>query len=215
MKRTEVINFLIKKFNYKTYLEIGVNDTNLNYNHIEIDYKVGVDPQTSVIGIQYNITSDEFFNINKENFDIIFIDGLHEYHQVYKDLQNSIKFLNYGGTIVLHDCNPINEEIQMVPETTDGKWTNEEWNNFVKMWSKFKCEGWSGDCWKAIVKFRSETKEYETYVVDTDFGVGIVKKSNDILTPITIDCELSYSNLEKNRKKWLNLITTEDFIKKY
>ena len=39
-------------------------------------------------------TSDEFFESNKKNFDIIFIDGLHEYDQVKRDIKNSIKFLN-------------------------------------------------------------------------------------------------------------------------
>jgi len=213
MKRTEIINFLIEKFNYNTYLEIGVSDINLNFNHIKANHKVGVDPQKSVLGIQYNITSDDFFTINKEKFDIIFIDGMHEYHHVYRDLQNSIKILNDGGTIVLHDCNPINEAIQMVPETNDGNWTDEQWLDFLELRSKMTCDGWSGDCWKAIVKFRSETKKYNTFVIDTDFGVGVVKKSDCELIPITIDNELTYKNLEINRKYWLNLITPEDFIK--
>ena len=97
MNRTDIINFLIKKFDYKTYLEIGVSNTNLNFNHIEIPYKVGVDPDKSVYGIQHNLTSDEFFTLNNQKFDIIFIDGMHEFHQVYRDTQNSLNILNDGG----------------------------------------------------------------------------------------------------------------------
>lgn len=216
MNRTQIINFMINRFNYKKYLEIGVSDTNLNFNHILVQYKIGVDPQKSVTGIQYNITSDEYFQINQEKFDIIFIDGMHEYHQVYRDLQNSLKILNEGGTIILHDCNPINEVIQMVPETSDGKWTDQEWEEFVRMRNQLTDDGnWSGDCWKAIVKFRSETTEYETHVIDTDFGVGIVRKNQHSVSPITIDSELTYNNLEKNRNVWLNLITPEQFINLY
>ena len=53
--------------------------------------RVGVDP---VEGGTHKMTSDHFFSINKDNFDIIFIDGLHEYSQVMKDIKNSLKFLN-------------------------------------------------------------------------------------------------------------------------
>ena len=52
------------------------------------------------------MTSDDFFRDNKEKFDLIFIDGLHETNQVDRDIENSLKFINKGGTILLHDCLP-------------------------------------------------------------------------------------------------------------
>ena len=49
------------------------------------------------------------------------------------------------------------------------------------------------------------------YVVDTDWGCGIVKHGKQSL----IDgAELSYANLEKNRQSWLNLISVDDFFAK-
>jgi hypothetical protein len=213
MNRTEIINHIISKYNFDTYLEIGVSDVNLNFNHIKIKNKIGVDPNPDVWGIDYNVTSDDFFKINKQKFDIIFIDGMHEFHFVYRDIINSLDILNENGVIVLHDCNPENEVIQMVPETKDGIWTNQEWVDFAENWRKLSVDGnWSGDCWKAIVKFRSLHNNFKTFVIDTDFGVGIITKSTKSVEPLILNEELTYKNLEKNRKEWLNLFSIDDFI---
>jgi hypothetical protein len=40
------------------------------------------------------MTSDEFFEINKSTYDIIFIDGLHIDEQVERDIINGLKILN-------------------------------------------------------------------------------------------------------------------------
>ena len=61
------------------------------------------------------MTSDEFFEQNKEKFDIVFIDGLHHSEQVYKDILNSLNILNEDGTIICHDMNPTEEFRQIVP----------------------------------------------------------------------------------------------------
>jgi predicted O-methyltransferase YrrM len=53
-----------------------------------------------------HITSDAFFERSMVKFDVIFIDGLHEEHQVDRDIVNSLQHLNPGGIIVLHDCLP-------------------------------------------------------------------------------------------------------------
>ena len=44
-----------------------------------------------------------FFNNNKIFFDIIYIDGLHKYYQVKKDLNNALKFIKKDGTIICDD----------------------------------------------------------------------------------------------------------------
>ena len=44
MNRTEIINRLIEKSNYKNYLEIGLDNPDNNYNHIVCENKECVDP---------------------------------------------------------------------------------------------------------------------------------------------------------------------------
>ena len=85
MVRCSVINRLIQENDYKKYLEIGVFDSH-NFNNVEIQYKVGVDPGTEGFNnVTFPMTSDEFFDLTDDKFDIIFCDGLHYSEQTYKD----------------------------------------------------------------------------------------------------------------------------------
>jgi predicted transposase YbfD/YdcC len=189
MKRTDIINHLIKKNNYKRYLEIGVRNPDENLNKITVEHKDGVDPAGNC---NYPIPSDDFFNqldIDVK-YDIIFIDGLHLDYQVEQDITNSLKHLNQGGTIVMHDCSPIKEEHQ-VEEYIVGK-------------------TWNGTTWKAYVKFRMTDENLSMCVVDTDHGVGIINKGKQTLYPKSD--VLDFKLLDENRKEILNLITPEKFL---
>jgi hypothetical protein len=141
------------------------------------------------------MTSDEFFDqiaptLNYK-YDIIFIDGLHLTEQVDKDIENSLKYLNENGTIVLHDCNP-SYELQIVPRIY---------------------EYWSGDVWKSIVKLKHNRKDLDIFVVDTDTGLGLIsKKESKISGTIELEKKLEWKYFDKNRKELLNLISVTDFI---
>lgn len=189
MTRTEIINHLIRKSKGTSYLEIGVREPQGNYNQIVCENKIAVDPVPLGEGI-LPLTSDEFFKQNLITYDVIFIDGLHEEEQVMKDIVNSLRVLNKGGYVICHDMNPTTELMQKVPIETNGAWT--------------------GDCWKAWIKLRSSRKDLSMSVVDTDFGVGIINKGNQKCLSLE-NLSLDYSNLDINRKEWLNLITVEEF----
>ena len=49
------------------------------------------------------MTSDIFFENNSEMFDLIYVDGNHHSFQVKKDLENSYKFLNPSGILIIDD----------------------------------------------------------------------------------------------------------------
>ena len=193
MKRSDIINKIILKKNYTSYLEIGLDD-GVNFSKINIGKKVSVDPalnEYSHAKPTYKMTSDEFFKQNDQRFDIIFIDGLHHSEQVYKDIVNSLNSLNNNGAVICHDMNPLEKGQQLIPR---------------------KQRVWTGDCWKSWVKLRTELNGFEMYVVDTDWGVGIIQK-NDNHSKVEISDDLVFENLDKNRKKWLNLITINEFNK--
>jgi hypothetical protein len=188
MKRWDIINKLIKKHGYTSYLEIGAGD-NDTFNRVQIESKTGVDPN----GISNEIikkTSDEFFLNNSQNYDIIFIDGLHVYEQVKKDLLNSLNALNDNGTIVMHDCNPTTYEMQRTDTTISGEWT--------------------GDVWRVIVEMKRTKPNLDIFVVDTDYGCGVIRLGNQQL----IECSenIDYFEFEKNKNYFLNLVSTEKFI---
>ena len=47
--------------------------------------------------------SDDFFLKNTENFDIIYIDGIHDALQVDRDINNAWNFLNLNGIMICDD----------------------------------------------------------------------------------------------------------------
>lgn len=194
--RWDIINYLIEKFNYQSYLEIGV-DQGQCFRQINLDNKKSVDPaevRYNNANPTYKMTSDEFFKINSDIYDIIFIDGLHHSEQVDKDLQNSLRFLSENGTIILHDVNPLTELAQRVPRES-GRW--------------------NGDVWKSIVRHRLNNKEFGCISIDllpNDEGISVIKKSISNAISIEVPDVLSYDWLEKNRTEALGLVNINDFL---
>ena len=188
MEKLTIINYLIERFNYESYLEIGVQHK-ATFDRVKCKKKIGIDPNP-VFRADYVMTSNEFFEQNKEHFDIVFIDGFHEFKQARLDIFHSVQVLNLNGTIVVHDCNPTSEQMQRVPR---------------------KAKQWTGDTWKAFVYFRKNPFLY-MFTVDTDYGVGIIRirKGNKLLVEVP-EKELTYDNLEKNRKEWLNLVSVNEW----
>ena len=184
--RHNLIQKSIDKNNFKNYLEIGCDD-NINFNAIKIENKIGVDP---VSGGNYKDTSDNFFKKNSLKFDCIFIDGLHHYKQVLKDINNSIDCLENNGTIFVHDCLPISKSHQAVPRYRSI---------------------WNGDVWKAIVEIRTKP-DIETKTVLIDQGVAILKKqkNNDVLKINKEFSKLKFKDFFENHKKYMRIISYED-----
>jgi hypothetical protein len=52
-------------------------------------------------------TNKKIIHEDNKKYDIILIDSAHEKHQTDKDTYNSLLSLNKGGTIIIHNCNPL------------------------------------------------------------------------------------------------------------
>jgi hypothetical protein len=200
MNRTDIINFYAKNIMAQSYLEIGVRLADVNFNHIKVPLKIGVDPGAEGhFEGTHCMTSDDFFKQNKDTFDLIFIDGLHESRQCLKDINNALSVLNNEGVIICHDMNPKIKEHQLLNDDPLRI-------KYVEEQKKLKNKGyglWTGDCWKAFVILRSTRKDLEMHVIDTDFGVGVIKRGNQ--QTISIPTELTYEYLELHREMLLNL----------
>lgn len=213
LNRTTIIQQLINKFNYRIYFEIGV-ERGLNFFQIQAPLKLGVDPNFIIPGELkgsenekfYAITSDEFFanppeEIIKHGIDIAFIDGLHTYEQSLRDVENCLKYLNPNGIIVMHDCLPANEA-EALPSLEDAK-KHPEFRNM-----------WTGDVYKTIIHLRTSRQELFVAVIDTDHGVGIIRKGNpESMLDLKLEeiKNLTFKDLMKDREKLLNLKTREWF----
>lgn len=200
-KRYDLTNFLINQYNFKDYLEIGVAFGNCIRN-VNAENKDGVDPvveeNVTCPEINYRMTSNDFFKLDEiqnKKYDIIFIDGLHESTQVDIDIRNALKHLNSGGFILLHDCNPVSYDSQLVPR---------------------QATAWNGDVWKSIVKLRCSDVNLDICVVNTDYGIGVITNGkNKKIEKFTIDECLDWKTFEKNKKYILNLIEPTEFFDKY
>ena len=212
MLRTDIIQKLIDKFNYQSYLEIGIAEPEYNFMRINCKYKECVDPYEPNIGndcgydplikkyiedniLKYKMTSDEFFEMcpAEKKYDIVFIDGLHYEEQVGKDIINSLKHLNPGGTIVVHDCLPETEEAQ-----------DENRHTLV----------WNGSVWKAIPQLLKQGISY--FTIDTDMGCGVIQYSGDVNSlyyPEKADYDFNMVFGSKTiRDSVMHVISTEEFL---
>ena len=190
LNRSLIINNIIDRKKYETYLEIGC-DQNILFNSVKIKKKIGIDPLS---GGNTRMTSDEFFKNNQETFDLIFIDGLHQYEQVKRDVYNSLKFLNKNGVILLHDCMP---------------------TSFIRQTPKRSSNIWNGDVWKNIVEFRT-LDQIDTYTIYADHGIGLIlkrKNRNKLVLKINSFNKLKFKDYYKNYKLFLNIVHFEDIDK--
>lgn len=174
------------------YLEIGcANNKVFNSVIIKNENKFGVDPEK---GGNLRMTSNEFFKNNKEKFDVIFIDGLHEYEQCQMDAINAIKSIKKGGVILFHDFIPTDWEKEHVPRFT---------------------EGWNGDVWKVAYEL-SNSINCDFKVVECDAGIGFLQvydnfkyiKQNEKLK------NLSFKNFLELKDK-IKFIDPKSFLEKY
>ena len=190
--RLNLINKIISDFQLKDYLEIGC-DQNEVFSNVIVENKVGVDP---INGGNIRSKSDEFFEKNSDFFDLIFIDGLHEYSQVKKDIINSLKVLNPKGIILVHDCMPLTFLDQAIPRGQ---------------------RKWNGDVWKSIVELRTKDEIF-TCVGCFDQGIGmILNKKNDYKLVLSSKFKSNFKNLRyqdyfNNYEDYLNLVSSEKFF---
>ena len=189
--RWDLIQYIIDKYNFENYLEIGC-DKDQSFSKIKIRNKVGVDP---ISGGTIRSTSDNFFKNNDNKFDVIFIDGLHYYQQVIKDINHSLEILNDDGFILVHDCLPKSLAQQAVPR----------YRGY-----------WNGDVWKAIVELRTK-KNLDIFTSQIDFGVAVIrKKPNSSI--LKFEKNIVYKNLKfkeyfYNYNNFMNIKSYENTLR--
>ncbi len=213
MERKEIINHVIKKYGYKTYLEIGVAIPTMNYDLIECEHKEGCDPYTDDTfdfhyygeefaeecykRITYRMTSDEMFAsmAPEKKFDFIFIDGLHTEEQVKKDILNSLDHLNPGGTIAVHDTIPHAELFAREERVTDE---------------------WYGCVYRAILDFDKIGGRYASVRQENKNGVTLIPYQTiykwqraEFMKKSTF----TYADYESDTDNRMHIVSLEDFGK--
>ncbi|MCK9446502.1 class I SAM-dependent methyltransferase [bacterium] len=202
--RTNIINTLFEKYNFDNYLEIGVYLPENNFNYIKAKLKHSVDNLENCKDLYTHwMTSDEFFknHVGNQKYDVIFIDGLHEYEQVYKDVKNAINHLNSNGFILLHDVNPLVEE-NTIP-----------YDQFLAN----PISRWNGTVYKAFVRLKEELIDWSCFSVEEHSGgIGVITKRSLVYNERLnkpYQYYFKWENFDKNKQNILSMIPFNDYIK--
>lgn len=116
MQRSDVLNNILSLYDKPHYLEIGV-DAGETFRAVKAYRKHGVDPdfkfdiedpEFKTNGVEFfSLQSDDFFRReDRLKYHVAFIDGLHEFGQVLRDLLNVLPRMKKNGVIVIDDVIP-------------------------------------------------------------------------------------------------------------
>lgn len=225
MNRIDVLQALINRCDARTYLEIGVS-AGTTFLTLKAKHKIAVDPRFKVSWTKklrylltnpsnrkntyHEITSDLFFEtqaqlLDEQGLDVVFVDGLHTYEQALRDVESCLKYLKPGGAIVMHDCDPPCEAAAIPAESRESAQYTDLPNPNNE---------WCGDTYKALIHLRSTRSDLNVFVIDCDYGLGVVTKGDPEstldLSPAQI-AELPYSEFEADRENLLNLKSPAEF----
>jgi glycosyltransferase involved in cell wall biosynthesis len=204
--RHEIINQLTNKDH--TYLEIGV-EKGYTFNNVHFLNKTGVDPDPKFSNKNiHKETSDEYFKKCIKSYDVIFIDGMHLSENVLRDFNNSIKFLNENGTILIDDIIPLNYNEQLtIP-------LRHYYENGILKYG----EEWTGDVWKTVyyLLVHYQDKLSISYYYNINYrGIAHIKLKNTLTIFISkkdelkILEEINQFDYFKDFNKYLLLLTNK------
>jgi Methyltransferase domain len=182
--RKAVVRALIQATGARSYLEIGCAE-NLLFDTVETTRKVGVDPAQ---GGTHRMTSDAFFVANDETFEVVFIDGLHLYDQVRRDVAHALKVVPSGGWIALHDMFPRDWIEEHTPQISTSRWT--------------------GDPWKVAFEL-IHTEGVEFRLLSIDHGVGVVRVLRNSVVLADRRAELTDKRFDWFREHFTELPVTD------
>jgi hypothetical protein len=106
---------------------------------------------------------------------------------------NSLNHLSENGVVVLHDCNPSELWFAREDFIIDGE-----------------AHGWNGTVWKSIYKLRATRPDLFVCTVNTDYGIGIVKRGQQKCCDFD-NSYYEYRIFEQNRKEHLNLVSIKEY----
>jgi hypothetical protein len=137
-------------------------------------------------------------------FDVVFVDPWHEYDTSRRDLAAAFDLAVAGGAIVVHDCNPPRADVAM-PEVSPVEWC--------------------GVTYRAYVDFVTARDDLAYYTVDTDYGVGVIRKLDgerttdadttalvERLRPLEDHSGAAFHCFREHARRLLKLVSVEEFL---
>ncbi len=226
MTRYEIINILIARRGYKSYLEIGVDQGDC-FNKVKCEKKVGVDPydgSNRIEDFDAILKRHSKEDYTEEDKEMLKKDLVAEYrlgpatHVMTSDLffeENTdtfdIVFIDGLHESYQTEGDIMNAQVCLNSEGViivhDCLPLTEEAQRVPRgdVW------GWNGDAWKAVVRLRMFLG-INVKTVDTDQGCAIITRDHgiDCLPQTTI---MKWEYFDANRKELMNIITIPEFLR--
>ena len=100
---------------------------------------------------------------------------------------------------MLHDCNPKTKELQC--KYGEAKLA--------------KAEAWCGQVWRAYLTVKLRRNDLDFCVINIGHGLGVIRRGQqDPIEDMAVPLFMSYEVFDKHRKKLLNLISVDEWVKK-
>jgi hypothetical protein len=197
MNRTSIINTLFEKYGFQSYLEIGLEYPENNFNMIKASVKESVDPFPKG-DCTHIMTSDDFFEkYPDKRYDVIFIDGMQTKEQALKDVPNAIQRLNEGGFVLLHCTDPRHECLTV------------SYEEYLRVGG---C--WLGTVYKAFMKLKSELPDWSCFVVGGGWGTGVFTQRKILKNDFIKHAEdLPWKRYIRNRRMLLQWTPFDEYVK--
>lgn len=219
MSRVSVIQSFVDCFERPNYLEVGVED-GFTFHAVQAARKVAVDPvfrfeapspAVTEIREYHQILSDDYFGARKSGgrkFDVIFLDGLHTFEQILRDVLNAIECLADNGVIVIDDVWPTSYAASL-PDTSDMLRVREA--------SPDGSVAWMGDVYRVVQFIDTFLQQFRFACTDTDPWQMVMWRKPRSAVPqrqVRDIAELSYAELLM-QKGSMNFRPIEDILAAY
>jgi hypothetical protein len=216
--KVDIINLLIHKYSYTSYLEISTPTTGRRFAEIDraslehchrILYRCGpkFDDGHEVTWRSADKTLETAFaeaSIAARPYDVVLVDSFHTYACSARDLSLALSLASSGGIVVMHDASPPTQDLT-TPEFIKGPWC--------------------GQSYAALIDLLLRRPSLEVYVVDVDFGVAVLRSDSRARhtisgplaaawTAIGDDPARRFAFFQAHRQELLNLIGVEEFLRR-
>lgn len=176
-----VLQHLAKVRAVKRYLEVGVF-TGACFAQIPAERAIGVDPSFRIAhNIAVGKTDIRLFQMPSDLFfaevdvlaafdgpvDFAFLDGMHQFEYLLRDIANTERVASPRGLIALHDCLPLSEPMTL---RSQDEARRKAQGSPYERW-------WTGDVWKVIPILRKYRPDLKIVCVDAP-PTGLVFISN-------------------------------------
>jgi glycosyltransferase involved in cell wall biosynthesis len=169
--KVDLINRFAQLRGYRTYLEVCTPTTGGHFAEVDrlqfdpchrLMYRCS-DTYDDGLSIDFRSPHDDISNCIRQirnqsvRYDVVLVDGHHEYETTIRDLNAVFELLTPSGLILIHDCLPETQEIAS-PTIVEG--------------------AWMGLCYKAFLDFALDRADLEYCTLDCDQGCGIIRKKS-------------------------------------